>query len=105
MNATQANHGWRKGKTARKCNRYPTVWAAIYGCKGEKTTTWRYTVGSFGHRVAEYACPCCQAVSDAHDKMNHAERQEALTQAQELAGVADYRTARAKVINGVPTLL
>ena len=99
------NTGWKKSKTAKTCNVFPTVWAAIYGCKGEKTNTWRYGVFNMGRQSVEYACPTCQAAKDAIETMNHAERVEHLHAVQKAAGVEDYRTAIAKVINGVPTIL
>ncbi len=103
MSATLA--GWRNGSKARRCNRFPTVWAAIYGCKGERTTAWRYTVGNFGHRVAEYACPTCQAADAATAQLVGPARQDALEAAQRAAGVEDYRSQRVSRINGVPTLI
>lgn len=96
--------GWKRGTTAKKCNVFPTVWAAIVGCKGERVTTWRYTVGNFGHRVAEYACPTCKGLKDHFDSLTPADRQDALAFAQKAAGVEDYRTARVALVNGVPTL-
>ncbi len=99
------NNGWRRGKTAHKCNVFPAVWAAIYGCKGEKSTTWRYTVGSFGRRVPEYACETCRAAKDKTDAAIGVEYQRLLREAQDAAGVADYRTARVRLVNGVPMLI
>lgn len=97
--------GWNRGKVAKRCNKYPTVWAAMYGCKGEKTTAWRYTVGAFGHRVAEYACPTCQAADALTAAMNHPEQQAHLNALHVANGVADYRYQKSMRINGVPTLV
>lgn len=102
---SNANNGWKKSKVAKRCNVFPTVWAAMYGCKGEHTAAWRYTVGAFGHRVAEYACPTCQAAKAKIEAMNHAERVAHLNEIQAANGVADYRIARAKLVDGVPTLV
>ena len=102
-------NGWKRSKTAKRCNVFPTVWAAIYGCKGEMTHSWRYTIGHFGRRVPEYACPTCQAASAKTDGakgfVNRAEYARLLREAQDAAGVEDYRTAHAVRINGVPTLV
>jgi hypothetical protein len=100
-------NGWRTGSKAHKCNTFPTVWAAIYGCKGERVVTWRYTIGNFGRRVPEYACETCQAAlarSEAcgNDRAAYAAE---LERAQAAAGIEDYRTARFGLVDGVPTLL
>jgi len=96
---------WKKSKSTKRCNVFPTVWAAIYGCKGEQTHTWRYTTGNFGRREAEYACPTCLAAKLATESLVGKARQDALQAAQEAAGVEDYRTARVKLVAGVPTLV
>ena len=106
INGERSIHaGWKRGKTARKCSVFPTVWAAIVGCKGERSNLWRYyTNGSFG-QAAEYACPTCKAMKDHLESLTPADRQDALAYAQKAAGIEDYRTARARMINGIPTLL
>ena len=105
MNSTRLPAGWKQGGKAHKCTAFPTVWAAIYGCKGERSNIWRYTVGHFGKRVAEYACPTCAAQRTHSDSLRGAERQEEMRAAQDAAGVEDYRTADVRIINGVPTIV
>ncbi len=99
---------WKHSKATKRCNVFPTVWAAIYGCKGEQTHTWRYTIGHFGRRVPEYACPTCQAAADKTDATKglagRAEYQRLLREAQDAAGVKDYRTANVRIVAGVPTV-
>lgn len=99
------NANWKTTKAVKKCNAFPMVWAAIYGCTGEQTGTWRYSVGSFGRREVDYACPVCKAAKDLLDAASHSEYQRLLTEAQAKAGVQDYRTARVKLVNGVPTIV
>lgn len=104
-----SNAGWKKSKATKRCNVFPSVWAAIFGCKGEQTHTWRYTVGHFGHRVAEYACPTCQAAKDKFEALKgftrNEEYQRLCREAQDAAGVEDYRLADVRIINGVPTIV
>ena len=105
MNSKQLPAGWKQGGKAHKCNVFPSVWAAIFGCKGERVTTWRYTVGHFGKRVPEYACPGCLAQKTRLDGLRGQAHQDALAEAQAAAGVEDYRLADARIINGVPTIV
>ncbi len=95
---------WKTTKQTKQCNVFPLVWAAIFGCKGEQTGTWRYTIGHFGKRDVEYACPTCREIKDHEATLSRSDLQQFLTDAQADAGVADYRTASVKRIKGVPTL-
>ncbi len=99
------NNGWKTTKQVKQCNAYPLVWAAIFGCKGERTGTWRYTIGAFGRRDVEYACPTCRAARDIGDALIGQAHQKYLTDAQAAAGVEDYRTVGVKRVDGVPTLM
>ncbi len=96
---------WKTTTKTKQCNVFPLVWAAIYGCKGEQTGTWRYTIGNFGRREVEYARPTCRAAKEKLEAASHSGYQQLLSDAQADAGVSDYRTARVKRINGVPTLV
>jgi hypothetical protein len=98
------NSRWRTASKPRRCTVFPTVWAAIVGCTGSGRD-WRYYIaGSFGRRP-EFACPTCREAKDRFDALIGPAHQQALLEAQAAAGVEDYRTARAKVIDGVPRLL
>lgn len=109
MNSNELPAGWHKGTKAHKCNVFPTVWAAIFGCQGERVTVWRYTVGHFGKRVAEYACPTCLAHKTRLDNLrglvNRQAHEDALAEAQAAAGVEDYRLCDVRLVNGVPTIV
>jgi hypothetical protein len=94
---------WKTTKTAKTCNTFPSVWAAILGCTG-KGAAWRYTVGHFGRRDVEYACPICRAAKDRLDALQGPALQEALTALQAAAGVADYRLAEVIFEAGRPVL-
>jgi hypothetical protein len=96
---------WRAAKTPRRCNALPTVWAAIYGCRGELGRVWRHVPGHFGRRTVQHACATCRAAIDASESLAAPARQEHLRDAQTRAGVSDYRTARVTRIGGVPTIL
>jgi len=96
---------WKTGKVAHKCNIFPTVWAAIYRCKGERVTTWRYGIGHFGRRVPEYACPTCKAAWESTDKLRGQAYADALRAAQDAAGVEDYRECKVRLVAGVPTIV
>lgn len=96
--------GWRRGSKVRRCNAFPTVWAAIHGCSGS-SNAWRYTVGAFGHRVAEYACPTCQAARARTEGLMGRAYADALRAEQDAAGVSDYRTQPARWIDGRPQLI
>lgn len=106
---TNTKDGWNKGTKAHRCNIFPTVWAAIYGCKGERVTSWRYTIGNFGKRVPEYACETCKAAKAQTDAVkginDRSEYQRLLREAQDAAGVEDYRLCDARLVNGVPTIV
>lgn len=95
---------WNRSAKARRCSTFPTVWAAIHGCAGSGTS-WRYTVGAFGRRRAEFACEACRAARDASDALVGPAYQAHLAAAQESAGVADYRTQAARWIDGRPQLV
>lgn len=97
--------GWKLSAKPRRCNLYPTVWAAMYGCKGEQTRAWRYGVYNLGVQHVQYACATCQAADALTAAMNHKERQAHLNAIQEANGVADYRYQKTTRINGVPTLV
>lgn len=99
-----ANNGWRLGSREHRCSAFPTVWAAINGCAGS-ANYWRYTVGGFGRREVEYACSACRAARDESDALAGAALQSHLRSKQDAAGVADYRTARAKWVGGRPQLV
>lgn len=94
---------WKTTKTTKTCNTFPAVWAAIHGCTG-KGAAWRYTIGHFGRRDAEYACPTCRAAQERLDALQGPAHQEALRALQDAAGVADYRTAEVELIGGRPVL-
>lgn len=96
---------WKRSAKTRRCNLYPTVWAAMYGCKGEQTHAWRYGLFHMGVQQIEYACPTCQAAKAASDAMSPAERIAHLNALQEANGVADYRSQKTTRIKGVPTLV
>lgn len=99
--------GWKRcpAEHAKRCSVFPTVWGAILGCTGEPSRLFKYTVGNFGRRISEYACPTCKAYKDHFDSLNHPDRQDALIYAQKAAGVADYRTAKVKRVKGVPKIV
>ena len=84
-----------KGKKVRRCNEYPLVWGAIYGCEGT-TRYWHYDIGSFGREIVVGSCDTCWAARERTAGLNGAEYQDALRKAQDDAGVKDYRRARAR---------
>ncbi len=94
---------WKTTKTAKPCNTFPAVWAAIVGCTGSGTA-WRYSEGHFGSRSAEYACPVCKAAQSRLDALVGDAHQDALRALQDAAGGADYRTADVEWIGGRPVL-
>lgn len=94
---------WKTGKAVKSCTTFPTVWAAIVGCTG-KGNAWRYTIGHFGRRTAEYACPTCRAAQERLDALRGPAHTEALRALQDAAGVADYRLAETAIVNGRPVL-
>ena len=98
---------WKTAKAAKRCTTFPTVWAAILGCTGSGNA-WRYTIGHFGRRTIEYACPTCRAAQDESDAQRgagcHAQYQAHLRAAQDRAGVADYRLAEVVERDGRPVL-
>lgn len=104
MNTTQTVPGWNKGSKSSRCNVFSTVWAAMYGCTGSGNM-WRYSVGSFGHRRVEYACPHCLAAEQKTSAMNAPELQAFLGATSVTAGVDNYRYQPAKWIDGRPQLV
>ncbi len=94
---------WKTAKTAKRCNAFPLVWAAIVGCTG-KGTAWRYTIGHFGRRTPEFACETCRIAHDHLDALQGPAHQDALRALQTAAGVADYRIAEVAFENGRPVL-
>lgn len=94
---------WKTAKSARACNIFPAVWAAIVGCTG-KGKAWRYGIGHFGRTSVEYACPVCRDAKDRSDALVGPAHQEHLTALQAAAGVADYRVAEVEWIDGRPVL-
>jgi hypothetical protein len=91
------------GKVAKRCTTFPDVWAAIVGCTG-RGSAWRYTVGHFGRRTVEYACPTCQAARERLDGLVGPAHHAALLELSETAGVADYRIAEVVRRDGRPVL-
>lgn len=100
MEATNAT----KAKKTGRCTAYPTIWAAIYGCTGSGSNRYREPSGRVGGVVVGYACDVCHARRTAHSKLAGRSYQEALTKAQADAGVVNYRSARAKWIDGRPVV-
>lgn len=94
---------WKTAKAAKRCTAFPLVWAAIVGCTGTGTA-WRYTIGHFGRRVPEFACPTCRAARDASDALQGPAHQAHLAALQAAAGVADYRVAEVAFEGGRPVL-
>lgn len=79
-----------------KCNRYPAIWAAIYGCEGEgRMSGWNTGTTAGARATREFRCPTCAAVSALTDSLNDRDRQGFLNQAQALADVDSYRYTRA----------
>ena len=94
---------WKTTKTAKTCNTFPHVWAAIVGCTG-KGSAWRYTTSHFGRRDVEYACPICRAAQERLEALSTPAHQDALRALQDAAGVADYRVAEVAWLGGRPVL-
>ena len=90
-------------KQAKKCNVYPRVWAAIWGCEGKGAEQFR---GHNGINAAtEYACPVCAEEKRKAAKRTRTEEQEYLAQAQEAAGVENYRYQKTAIENGRPVIV
>lgn len=76
----------------KTCNVFPRVWAAIYGCEG-RGEFWRRDFD--GREVYEvYACPGCRAIKSVTECFSTAAIQAHLHEAQDLAGVENYRYQR-----------
>lgn len=86
-----------------RCNAFPSVWAAIFGCEGEgKFTGWQAPTTSGGSYRAQYgACACARTLTDGLP--DHA-RSYALRQISDMAGVENYRHERTEIRNGRPCL-
>jgi hypothetical protein len=94
---------WNKTRTVKVCNTFPDVWAAIVGCTGNGTH-WRNGAGHSWRHHIEYACETCRAAKDLFDGLVGPAHQAALREAQDKAGVADYRVAEVTWCDGRPVL-
>lgn len=93
---------WKIAKSARRCNTFPAVWAAIVGCTGSGKA-FRYRPGLY-YRETEFACEACRAAQDASSALVGQAHQDHLRALQDAAGVADYRIAEVRTENGRPIL-
>lgn len=95
----------KKTPKVGRCNIYPSVWAAMYGCLGiGRFVGWQPPTTSNGRYSARYACAACQCGKALTDGLPAHAYQEALTQVQELAGVENYRRERTIMVDGRPCL-
>lgn len=96
-------------KTASKngrCNVFPSVWAALYGCEGEGTFYgWQAPTTSGGRARAQYACGACRCGKALTAGLPDHAYGEALRQVQAMAGVENYRHERTEIRNGRPCLV
>lgn len=77
----------KKRRRLGTCNVYPRVWAAIYGCEGVGPR--RRVAGQTMH-----ACASCAAMKRVTWSYGTGHIQAHLREAQDLAGVGDYRQQR-----------
>lgn len=97
----------RVSKTAKTCNRYSKIWAAIHGCEGA-TRCWSYGVGSFGRQAVVYTCSACAAAEvagqEAFKSGGRPAYDDHLEAARSRAGVVEYRNATYRVVDGRPVV-
>lgn len=94
----------KAAKTGR-CNVFPRIWAAIFGCEGRGTfLRWDAPTTMHGRYTAEYACPACRCALTMSPSSNYPSHQDFLLQAEALAGVDNYRYHASVIVNGRPVL-
>lgn len=94
--------------TPGPCNAFPRIWAAIFGCTGRGTfLRWDAPTTMHGRATAEYACEGCRCAWNLSRSLGNSDgpaHQDFLAQAQELAGVENYRYHASVRAGGRPVL-